>query len=89
MRDAGRHQSNESYSTIILQAPDVEQILADEKAMANEPEPYRIGEAIISDIDLIRDGTWTDVGGGKKILRLGVRSEEAKGLVLYYSLLHP
>jgi len=77
--------SDDSYNYIILIAPDVDRILADEQASNTRPGPYRIGEAIATDIDLLEDGGWREVGGGERILRLGIRSDGAKGLVLYYS----
>ena len=72
------------YNRIYLQKPDVDAILAREALPHDEPVPLRVGEALQVDIDLLRDGTLTKTGGDN-LVRLGITSEGALGLVLYYS----
>jgi hypothetical protein len=77
--------NSETYKKITLSMPDIDQVLAAESNTDGAPAPYRIGEAIETNIDLIRDGSWTNETNGKDILRLGIKSDNAKGLVIYYN----
>ena len=73
-----------AFKRIELAKPDVNSILARESLPHSEPVPLRVGEAIPVNIDMIRDGSMTKIGR-KSIRRLGIASEGALGLVLYYS----
>ena len=81
---AGPGQGKGSYSRIVLAPPDIESIIAREQTSEEGPVPLRIGEAIDVDIDLARDGTSESITG-EKLIRLGIHSEKALGLILYYS----
>ena len=73
-----------NYLVISLGSPDIENILAKERAGSIASIPHRVGEPMACDLDLVKNGSWGMTDKGKDMLRLGIRSEEAKGLVLYY-----
>jgi len=71
-----------NYKTIELAAPQIDF----PESGTSAPGPYKVGEAIVTDIQLLRDGTWSaDQANGSRILRLAIRSENARGLILYYN----
>ena len=75
---------NKEFRIIELQAPDLDAAIEEDAAMAGMPGPYRIGLAMRADIDLLRDGRWSTYKNGRLSLRLGIKAENARGLILYY-----
>jgi PKD repeat protein len=67
-----------------LDAPNLNVVTEEDRAVASMPGPYRIGVAIQVDIDLLVDGTWSTNMAGRHFLRLGIKAENARGLILYY-----
>jgi len=72
-----------SFNNIELQVPYIN--VNSEQGLQDNPQPFRIGEPIVAEIDLIKEGTWSEGKRGERILRLGIGSKDARGLVLYYS----
>jgi hypothetical protein len=72
------------YGVIELSPPDVKELMQDDLQVGSEPAPLRIGIPISRDIDLVREGTQYYTRNGERIIRLAVRSENARGLILYY-----
>ena len=72
------------YQVISLKAPDVTGILSREASGDIPPLPYRIGEPLACDLNLTINGNWSITDNGANILRLGIKSDNAKGLVVYY-----
>jgi hypothetical protein len=79
----GQAPGTRDYTVIVLTPPDID-ALPEEDIKTTDPAPYRIGVAIPVDIDLAREGVWTQGGLEGRYLRLAIRSDEARGLILYY-----
>ncbi len=75
---------NKEFRIIELQAPNLNAVIEEDRALAAMPGPYRIGFAMQADIDLQDDGTWSTYKDGRRFLRLGIKAENALGLILYY-----
>ncbi|MDT8392501.1 MAG: T9SS type A sorting domain-containing protein [Bacteroidales bacterium] len=75
---------SENYRLITLAAPDVEQLLQQDNTPREDPGPYRVGAPLSTDIDLVRDGSAESLSSGALIIRLGIQSRNARGLILYY-----
>lgn len=69
------------FNSIQLQAPAISEAV---KAESGKSGAYLVGEGIKTNIDLNKEGTWSFMND-TRILRLGIGSENARGLVLYYS----
>ncbi len=75
---------DKEFMTIELQPPNLDAAIEEDAAMAGVPGPYRIGLAMQTDINLLRDGAWSTNKAGRRFLRLGIKAENARGLILYY-----
>lgn len=70
---------------VIVKVPDSALVVV-KRDMEGEDSRWnnRIGVAIRTEIDVLKDGEWTEVRGGEKICRLRVRSEGAVALSLKF-----
>jgi len=77
-------QAPEKHRTFQLDAPDISLQLEENHISAGDPEPFQIGIGIPVEISLSQDGVWSETGEGKRFLNLGIKAENAKGIILYY-----
>jgi PKD repeat protein len=68
----------------VLQAPDMAKVQAEDENPSDTPAAMRVGVAMNCDISLLNDGKWSTTRKGKRFLRMGIKAENAKGLILYY-----
>jgi len=73
-----------SYKTLDLDPPDMASVLEQDQLSLSETVPYRIGIGIPVNIDLSRDGSWSEAGKDRRFLSLGIKAKDAKGIILYY-----
>lgn len=73
-----------NIKTLQFGAPNLDVELKEDLSARGELQPYRIAVGIPVDISLSKDGTWKDLGRGRRFLSLGIRSEQATGLIIYY-----
>ncbi len=75
--------STSVYPLVQVEAPDAGVYLNEDDYFSGEPEPYRIGLGTDVDINLSRDGSWTETDN-RRFLSLGIKAEKAKAMILYY-----
>lgn len=72
-----------SYEVYEVDAPNVDAARA-EDALVDDKSAYRIGLNVPVNISLYNSGTWQELENGDKIWRLGIRSEGASAITLYF-----
>ncbi len=77
-------QDRANITTLQLGVPNLDVELKEDLSANGELQPYRIAVGIPVDISLSKDGSWKDLGRGKRFLSLGISAEQAKGLIIYY-----
>lgn len=85
-----KHESVQSalfdqrYDIKEVQKPDVAAAQI-EDAQDNSKQTYRVGLNTFVDFNMLNSGTWLSLDNGDKIWRLGIKSEGAKGIALYFA----
>lgn len=74
----------ERYEIKEVQKPDVAAAQI-EDASVNSKETYRVGLNTFVDFNMSNSGTWLSLENGDKIWRLGIKSEGAKAIALYFA----
>ncbi len=70
---------------IIIPAPNVENLLIEDKAANEKGDPFRFGVILPVNLNMGNSGTWTDLPDGRRIWRLAISSKDALGLSVLYS----
>ncbi len=77
-------KSQEELKTNIISNPfTIEQLLEDELQSGDLPE--RVGINLATQLSVIEDGEWGNIGGGERICRLKIASPKATAISVYYS----
>jgi len=73
---------SKEFNTIILARPDIDKsgIIPSDKGIM----PPEVGPVLPVNISLTKEGTWTNLPGGRRICRLRIKSDGAVALALYY-----
>ena len=74
----------EPYEIEEIQKPDVTTAQI-EDAQENSKETFRVGLNTFVDFSILNSGTWLSLENGDKIWRLGIKSEGAKAIALYFA----
>jgi hypothetical protein len=80
-----RGELDDSFPLILLEAPDVSKLIAEDSKTDAGVGPYQIATAIPVEIDLMKEGSWTSFSRSERVLRIGIESKGAKALILYYN----
>jgi lysyl endopeptidase len=72
------------YEVIELHAPNVAAAQA-EDAENDQKGAYRVGLNTATNVNILNSGTWMELGNGDKIWRVGIKSQGAKALTLYFA----
>jgi len=75
---------NSNIANIVLQLPDVAALLKEDSSSDKNAMPMRFAVSIPAEINLAKQGTWSDLPDGGKICRLSVAAPEAQALIVYY-----
>lgn len=79
-------QLNNDYSTVTMPAFDVQKLHEEDAALSNVPDmPARYGFNFDVNFNLNNSGTWTELKDGSRIWRLGIKSEGAYSINLFFS----
>ncbi|MDO9511464.1 MAG: T9SS type A sorting domain-containing protein [Bacteroidales bacterium] len=70
---------------ISLPGPDVQNLINQDKITEKDATPYRFGQIIPTQIDVLKSGNWVYVVGEGSYLRLIITSADAKALIPYYN----
>jgi lysyl endopeptidase len=79
-------QLNNNFSSVTLPSVDTKKALEEDAAVSNvEGIPFRYGLVIDVDFNLNNSGTWNTLSDGSRIWRLGIKSNDAKSLNLFFN----
>jgi len=75
---------SQNVNEIIVQSPDVEQLIMEDIESHQNGGKYRVGTLLPVNISPSTSGTWDNLENGDKIWRLQITTEQAKSLSLYF-----
>jgi hypothetical protein len=74
-----------NFQEIIVQKPNVEQLLLEDVENDKQAEPLRFAKLLEVNFDINNSGTWTDIPGKGRIWRLKITSDGALAIGIYYN----
>ena len=76
---------DENYEIKNFEQPNMDQVHDEDLKAEEKGRPYRVAINTPININMAHAGTWTNLGDGNKIWRLGIHIPNAKALNIYFS----